>query len=97
MKPALLKPPQVAERLGLSMTATYALLSTNQIPSVRIGNGPKAHYRVDPDVLDRWIASRQSKPAPNTAADLVGALKSIKTRKSEREALGLEEDHEFVM
>lgn len=89
---ALMKVREVAARLGIGVETARQLLVTKQIPSVRLGDGPKARYRVDPQVLEQWIARRQS----HTAADLVGALKSIKARKSEREALGLDEMHEFV-
>lgn len=89
MKPALLKPKAVANRLGIGMSATYELLSSGKIPSVRIGTGRLLRYRVDADVLERWIAAHtESKRTRSNRRPL--------TREEECQALGIEAEHEFV-
>ena len=50
----LLKPSDVARRLGVSRTWLYDAAREGRIPSVRIG-GPDGPLRFVPQDLDEWI------------------------------------------
>ncbi len=50
----LLKPSDVASRLGVSRTWLYDAARDGRIPSVRIG-GPDGPLRFVPQDLDEWI------------------------------------------
>jgi excisionase family DNA binding protein len=50
----LLKPAEVAEQLRISRAKTYALIASNDIPSVRVGSS----VRVSTDALREWIARK---------------------------------------
>jgi len=50
----LLKPTEVARRLGVSRTWLYDAARDGRIPSVRIG-GPDGPLRFVPDDIDDWI------------------------------------------
>ena len=50
----LLKPSDVARRLGVSRTWLYDAARDGRIPSVRIG-GPDGPLRFVPQDLDEWI------------------------------------------
>ncbi len=51
METLLLKPAQVAELLGMSKSATYALLAADRLPNVRFGRS----VRVPRAALEAWI------------------------------------------
>lgn len=90
MKSSLLSMRQVAARLGFGRTKTYELLVSGEIPSVRFGHGPKARYRVDAQVLERWIAAQST-----TRREPVISMRG-RSAADERRSLGLDELHEFV-
>jgi excisionase family DNA binding protein len=50
----LLTVAQVAERFALSPKTVRNLVHRNAIPYRKLGAGPKAPLRFDPDELDRW-------------------------------------------
>jgi excisionase family DNA binding protein len=52
--PDLLKPAEVAARLGVSRTWLYEAARTGRIPSIRIG-GRDGPLRFIPEDLQRWI------------------------------------------
>jgi excisionase family DNA binding protein len=52
----LLRPDEVAERLNISRASVYRLLDRGALRGVRLGDGPKAHLRVEPEEVDRYIA-----------------------------------------
>ena len=56
MRRLLLRPLEAAEALGLSRTKIYLLLSTGELPSVRVGGS----VRISADALENWIHERQA-------------------------------------
>jgi predicted DNA-binding transcriptional regulator AlpA len=50
----LLKPSQLARRLGVSRSWLYDAAKTGRVPSIRIG-GPDGPLRFIPQDIDRWI------------------------------------------
>ena len=54
---SLLNIKDVRERLGLGQGATYGLIASGSIPSLRVGMGNRS-IRVREEDLDRWIRSR---------------------------------------
>jgi excisionase family DNA binding protein len=89
MKRPLLKPKAVAAQLDLGLTFVYLMLKSGKLPSIRLGNGPRARYRVDPEALDNWIKKR-------TTATTKSVRRSAMTAEQERDALGIERQHEFI-
>ena len=47
----LLRPPEVAEALGIGRSKAYELIASGEIPSIRIGGS----VRVPVDALRTWI------------------------------------------
>jgi predicted DNA-binding transcriptional regulator AlpA len=52
--PELLKPSDVAARLGDSRTRLYDAARAGHIPSIRIGEG-KGPLRFIPEDIERWL------------------------------------------
>jgi excisionase family DNA binding protein len=69
--PHLLKPTEVARRLGVSRTWLYAAAKDGRIPSIRIG-GPEGPLRFVPADLDAWIDQARGawRPGDTSAATL---------------------------
>ena len=69
--PELLKPTEVARRLGVSRTCLYAAAKNGRIPSIRIG-GPEGPLRFVPADLDAWIDQARGawRPGDTSAATL---------------------------
>jgi excisionase family DNA binding protein len=69
--PDLLKPTEVARRLGVSRTWLYAAAKDGRIPSVRLG-GPDGPLRFVPADLDAWIDQARGawRPGDTSAATL---------------------------
>ena len=69
--PELLKPTEVARRLGVSRTWLYAAAKDGRIPSIRIG-GPEGPLRFVPADLDAWIDEARGawRPGDTSAATL---------------------------
>jgi excisionase family DNA binding protein len=67
----LLKPTEVARRLGVSRTWLYAAAKDGRIPSVRIG-GPDGPLRFVPEDLDAWLDETRAawRPGETSAATL---------------------------
>jgi len=67
----LLKPSDVARRLGVSRTWLYDAAREGRIPSVRIG-GPDGPLRFVPQDLDEWIDAARAAwhPADSRVATL---------------------------
>lgn len=63
----LLKPTEVAARLGVSRTWLYEAAKDGRVPSIRIGgsNGP---LRFVPDDLQRWIDEARAEFTPGRRA-----------------------------
>jgi len=61
MEPELLRIEEVARRLGLSRSKTYALAASTALPTVRVGGSIRVR-RAD---LDVWLANL---PGSGTAA-----------------------------
>ena len=55
----LLKPGDVARRLGVSRTWLYDAARDRRIPSIRIG-GPDGPLRFVPEDLDEWIEAARA-------------------------------------
>ena len=54
MESLLLKPEEVAQVLKLGRTRTFQLMSSGELPVVRIGRS----VRVPKDQLEQWVRSR---------------------------------------
>jgi excisionase family DNA binding protein len=67
----LLKPTEVARRLGVSRTWLYTAAKDGRIPSVRIG-GPDGPLRFVPEDLDAWLDEARAawRPGDTSAATL---------------------------
>jgi excisionase family DNA binding protein len=67
----LLKPTEVARRLGVSRTWLYAAAKDGRIPSIRIG-GPDGPLRFVPEDLEAWLDEARSawRPGDSSAATL---------------------------
>src|SRR5215210_9241750 len=67
----LLKPTEVARRLGVSRTWLYAAAKDGRIPSVRIG-GPDGPVRFVPEDLEAWLDEARAawRPGDSSAATL---------------------------
>jgi excisionase family DNA binding protein len=63
----LLKPTDVADRLGVSRSWLYAAAADGRIPAIRLG-GPDGPLRFIPEDLERWIAEAQAGWRPSEAA-----------------------------
>jgi excisionase family DNA binding protein len=66
MSARLLKPSDVAERLGVSRTWLYAAARTGRIPSIRLGddNGPLRFIEAD---VDDWLERTRAAWVPGRA------------------------------
>lgn len=56
---SLLKPAEVARRLGVSRSWLYGAAKDGRIPSVRLG-GPDGPVRFVADDLERWLEEARS-------------------------------------
>jgi excisionase family DNA binding protein len=67
----LLRPTEVARRLGVSRTWLYEAARDGRIPSVRIG-GPHGPLRFVPQDIDEWIDRARAawRPADSPTATL---------------------------
>lgn len=67
----LLKPNDVARRLGVSRTWLYTAAKDGRIPSVRIG-GPDGPLRFVPEDLEAWLDEARAawRPGDTSAATL---------------------------
>ena len=63
----LLSPREVADELGVSRWAVYALVERGELRHVRISNS----IRVAPDDLAKFVAARQSGGGPADGGGLV--------------------------
>jgi excisionase family DNA binding protein len=63
----LLKPADVAARLGVSRTWLYDAASTGRIPSIRIG-GEDGPLRFVPADLEQWIDDARAASTPRRVA-----------------------------
>jgi excisionase family DNA binding protein len=68
---ALLKPTEVARRLGVSRTWLYTAAKGGRVPSVRIG-GPDGPLRFVPEDLEAWLDEARAawRPGDTSAATL---------------------------
>jgi len=53
----LMKVPQVAERLNISLAQCWRLIANGTIPSVRLS---ERVVRIDEDELEAWLTSKKS-------------------------------------
>ncbi|MFN8544621.1 MAG: helix-turn-helix domain-containing protein [Candidatus Binatia bacterium] len=60
MEKLLLRPPEVAELLGLGRSTVYDLLAAGDLPSVRL----RGSVRVPAEALRRWIATQGEETKP---------------------------------
>jgi excisionase family DNA binding protein len=67
----LLKPTEVARRLGVSRTWLYAAAKDGRIPSIRIG-GPDGPVRFVAEDLEAWLDEARAawRPGDSSAATL---------------------------
>jgi excisionase family DNA binding protein len=67
----LLKPTEVARRLGVSRTWLYAAAKDGRIPSIRIG-GPEGPVRFVADDLEAWLDEARAawRPGDSSASTL---------------------------
>jgi excisionase family DNA binding protein len=52
----LLTVREVAAQIGLSKIAVYRKVEAGELPSIRLGDGPKAPIRINPDDLVEWLS-----------------------------------------
>ncbi len=51
---------QVCELLNCSKKKFYELVSqADPLPAYKLGNGPRAEWRIDPDKLQEWLDNRK--------------------------------------
>ncbi len=53
----LLTADQAARRLGVSAETVRRWIADGRLDGVRLGDGPLARYRIDPDALERFLRS----------------------------------------
>jgi excisionase family DNA binding protein len=53
--PQLLKVAQVAERIQETPATVYRLISTGQLPAIRLGSSPRSPLRVDVVELNAYL------------------------------------------
>lgn len=72
----LLKPQEVARRLGVSRSWVYNASADGRIPAIRLG-GPDGPLRFLPEDLERWIAEARDafRPSEVSGAALRRAAK----------------------
>jgi excisionase family DNA binding protein len=61
----LLTAAETAERLNVSPRWVYRQALAGELPCLRLADGPRAPFRVDPADLEDWVASvkeRSSRP-----------------------------------
>lgn len=59
----LFSPSQVARELAVSVSTVTRMIQRGQMPAILLSAGRrKKTYRVRPEVLDRWLKSREVKP-----------------------------------
>jgi excisionase family DNA binding protein len=63
--PDLLKPAELAARLGVSRTWLYEAARAGRIPSIRIG-GREGPLRFVPEDIQRWIDEARAEWTPGT-------------------------------
>ena len=56
MEKILLKPKEVTQYLGLSKSKVYEMITTGQLPSIRIGRC----VRVPAKALEQWVEDQQN-------------------------------------
>ena len=54
--PALLSVRATAEALSVSVNTVYRMIERGELPVIRVGFGPKATIRIDPEVLGETLA-----------------------------------------
>lgn len=65
----LLSPAEVARELGVSRDLVYDRVQSGAWPAVRLGDGPKAHIRLDPqEIASRLVATSN---APGRVDDML--------------------------
>ncbi len=47
---------EVAALVGLTPNSVYKRIESGELPSIRLGSGPKAPIRIDPADLQTWLA-----------------------------------------
>jgi excisionase family DNA binding protein len=63
--PALLRPEETAEMLGISRSKTYSLLAAGELPSVRVGRS----VRVNRKALMAWIDRNTTRDPSDAGPD----------------------------
>lgn len=61
MEKLLLKPNEAAELLGVGRSKMYELLSTEKVPSIKIGGS----IRIPTKALTEWVEKQHSESAGN--------------------------------
>lgn len=55
-EPALLTVKEAAELLHCTPLHVYRLIERDELPAIRLGTGPKASIRIDPEALGETLA-----------------------------------------
>jgi excisionase family DNA binding protein len=73
----LVKPTEVARRLGVSRSWLYAAAADGRIPSIRLG-GPDGPLRFVAEDIDAWIEQARAawRPAKSSSAALRAVAKA---------------------
>ena len=84
----LLKPSDLARRLGVSRSWLYDAARTGRIPSIRIG-GEDGPLRFVPEDVDRWLEEARAAWSPGRPA--VGTRQLPAMRKRPRRSRDIDE------
>jgi excisionase family DNA binding protein len=55
---------EVADRLHVHAKTVYGYIRSGELEAIDVGGGQQAQYRIDEEVLKRWIATRKTKRKP---------------------------------
>lgn len=60
-------PPEVAKRLGICPSRVIGWLRSGELLAVNLSDGRRPRYRISPEELTRFLASRSTAPLPRPA------------------------------
>ena len=73
MPEKLLNAHEVAEVLGVCEATIYNYVKNKRLPVIRLGTGPKAHFRVSQEALQAFIERGGVQPVKHDVRDADGS------------------------
>jgi Helix-turn-helix domain len=67
MRDRAITPPALARRLGVNVHRVLAWIKGGQLAAVNVGDGSRPRWRIMPDSLELFLASRSARPTPKVA------------------------------